>query len=296
MARKASFRFHLFRTLPGDRFESVLLPIKRGIQAMRVVRTVAWPASLVFCVSLLIAGCGGDDSAETSSSENSAADTAEPPATPGEPVARDPSTPAADAVAGSEAGFEQSEPDAQTTDASDEADAQADKEAFAPGSFFAAVGGGQEKLKLVLLESGGVEQFLKGQKIETIKSKAGDFEASKIKWTVVGQEVALRLPNRDAVFYRIEDPDTLVGPVARLAAGGEREVTAASSRQVFKRGLGSTVATSDDGEVPAEKPVRTTAAAQPPVNAKVGLEVGNLAPEIIGEDIDGKKFRNCGNT
>ena len=154
---------------------------------MRVVRTVAWPASLVFCVSLLIAGCGGDDSAETSSSENSAADTAEPPATPGEPVARDPATPAADAVAGSEAGFEQSEPDAQTTDASDEADAQADKEAFAPGA-------------------------------------------------------------------------------------------------------GSTVATSEDAGVPEEKVVKTTAA-QPPVNAKVGLEVGNLAPEIIGEDIDGKKFK-----
>jgi len=34
-----------------------------------------------------------------------------------------------------------------------------------------------------------------------------------------------------------------------------------------------------------------TAAAQPPVNAKVGLEVGNLAPEIIGADIDGKKFK-----
>ena len=43
--------------------------------------------------------------------------------------------------------------------------------------------------------------------------------------------------------------------------------------------------------VPEEKVVETTAAAQPPVNAKVGLEVGNLAPEIIGEDIDGKKFK-----
>ena len=43
--------------------------------------------------------------------------------------------------------------------------------------------------------------------------------------------------------------------------------------------------------VPAERPVGNTAAAQPPVNAKVGLEVGNLAPEIIGEDIDGKKFK-----
>jgi hypothetical protein len=67
-------------------------------------------------------------------------------------------------------------------------------------------------------------------------------------------------------------------------------VTAASSRQVFKRGLGSTVATSEDAGVPEEKVVKTTAA-QPPVNAKAGLEVGNLAPEIIGEDIDGKKFK-----
>jgi hypothetical protein len=162
---------------------------------MRVVRTVAWPTSLLFCVSLLVAGCGGDDSAETSSSKNSAADTPEVPATPGEPAASDPATPEADAVAGSEAGFEQSE------------------------------------------------------------------------------------------------PDTIVGPVARLEAGGEREVTAASSRQVLKRGLGSTVATSDDTGVPEGKTVKTTAAAQPPVNVKVGLEVGNQAPEISGEDIDGKKFK-----
>ena len=142
-----------------------------------------------------------------------------------------------------------------------------------------------------MLESGGVEQILDGQKIETIKSKAGDFEVSTIKWTVVGQELELRRPNRSAVFYRIEDGDTIVGPVARQAAGGEREVTAASSRQVFKRGAGSTVATSDDPGVPDEKVVKTTAASRPPVNAKVGLEVGNLAPEIIGEDIDGKKFK-----
>jgi cytochrome oxidase Cu insertion factor (SCO1/SenC/PrrC family) len=39
----------------------------------------------------------------------------------------------------------------------------------------------------------------------------------------------------------------------------------------------------------------TPAAAQVPasssVNAKVGFEIGNLAPEIQGEDLDGVKFK-----
>ena len=36
----------------------------------------------------------------------------------------------------------------------------------------------------------------------------------------------------------------------------------------------------------------TSAEAQEPIgNVKVGLEVGDMAPEIIGEDIDGKRFK-----
>ena len=36
----------------------------------------------------------------------------------------------------------------------------------------------------------------------------------------------------------------------------------------------------------------TSAEAQGPIgNVKVGLEVGDMAPEIIGEDIDGKRFK-----
>ena len=31
--------------------------------------------------------------------------------------------------------------------------------------------------------------------------------------------------------------------------------------------------------------------AAPPVDAKVGFEIGNLAPDIQGEDLDGVKFK-----
>lgn len=256
---------------------------------MRVVRTVAWPASLAFCVSLLIVGCGGDETAETST-ETSSADTPETPSASGTPADNDPPTPAVDPVAGSEAEVAQSDPDTQTTDDVGDLAAQAGKEAFAPGAFMGTAGGGQ-KIKLVLLESGGIEQFLNGQLMEKYETKSGDVaRTSQTKWTVIGAEVQLTIPNLGAVFYRIEDPDTLVGPVARTLIGEVREASPASARVVFQRS-GSTVATSADPDVPAKRPVENTAGAQPPVNAKVGLEVGNLAPEIIGEDIDGKKFK-----
>jgi hypothetical protein len=255
---------------------------------MRLVRTVGRRVNLLvllFCASLLVAGCGGDDSA-TTSSDNTTADTPDTPSAPGTPAASDPPPPAVDRPDGPEPEFAQSDPDTQVTEDVDDLAAQAGNEEFQPGSFFGTAGGGQ-KIKLVLLESGGIEQFLNGQKMETIQI----FETSKVKWTIIGEEVQLTLPNLDAVFYRIEDSNTIVGPVARISVGRPREVTAASTRQVFKRGSGSTVATSDEPRGPAERPVERTAAAQPPVNAKVGLEVGNLAPEIIGEDIDGKKFK-----
>ncbi len=259
---------------------------------MRLVRTVSRPVSLLFllfCASLLVAGCGGDDTA-TTSTETSSADTPETPSAPGTPADNDPPTPAVDPVADSEAELAPSELGTQTIDLSEDAAAQAGNEAFAPGAFLGTAGGGQ-KIKLVFLASGGLEQFFNGQKMETIHTKRGDFETSKVKWTIIGEEVQLTLPNLDAVFYRIEDSDTIVGPVARTLIGEVREASPASARVVFKRDSGSTVATSDEPRVPAERPVENTAATQPPVNAKVGLEVGNLAPEIIGEDIDGKKFK-----
>jgi len=260
---------------------------------MRLVRTVGRPANLLFllfCASLLVAGCGGDDTA-TTSSDNATADTPDTPSTPETPADNEPPTPAAEPVAGSETAFEQPELEAPTTDPADDLAAQAGNEEFEPGSFSGTAGGGQ-KIKLVLLESGGIEQFLNGQKLEKYETKSGDVaRISQAKWTVIGAEVQLTIPNLGAVFYRIEDPDTLVGPVARTITGEVREASPASIRRVLKRDSGSTVATSVDPAVPEERPVENTAAAQPPVNAKVGFEVGNLAPEIIGEDIDGKKFK-----
>jgi len=255
---------------------------------MSVTRPAALRARLLFlcsCAILLTAGCGGDDTATTSN--ESSVDTSEAPSISGEPVAGDLVNPEPEPVAVSEVELGQAEPDSQTVDSPDDFAAQADKEEFEPGFFLGTAGEGRTKVKLVLLESGGIEQFVNGKKMETIQV----FETSKVKWTIIGQHVQLTLPNLDAVFYRIEDPDTIVGPVARVSAGGLRETTAASTRVVFKRGSGSTVAISDDPGIPAERPVGNTAVAQPPVNAKVGLEVGNLAPEIIGEDIDGKKFK-----
>ena len=37
--------------------------------------------------------------------------------------------------------------------------------------------------------------------------------------------------------------------------------------------------------------LQTAALAQRPATAKVGFEIGNLAPEISGADIDGVKFK-----
>ena len=37
--------------------------------------------------------------------------------------------------------------------------------------------------------------------------------------------------------------------------------------------------------------LETRLRAAPPVDAKVGFEIGNLAPKIQGEDLDGVKFK-----
>ena len=42
---------------------------------------------------------------------------------------------------------------------------------------------------------------------------------------------------------------------------------------------------------PGRFSLQTAALAQRPATAKVGFEIGNLAPEISGADIDGVKFK-----
>jgi cytochrome oxidase Cu insertion factor (SCO1/SenC/PrrC family) len=45
------------------------------------------------------------------------------------------------------------------------------------------------------------------------------------------------------------------------------------------------------GPIAAKGPGGGGATAQPKANQTVGLEIGNVAPDIVGEDLDGKQFK-----
>ena len=153
---------------------------------------------------------------------------------------------------------------------------------------YTATSKGKLKLQIILLKDHHLEISLNGQKLEESNSKNGKVtDTSDIEWIVIGKELEFRHPDGTVAYYRIEDQNTFAGPVARKEGQlGEREITAASSRTTFTKGTGSVAANLDPGSPsPTSRP-----SARPPVNAKVGFEIGNLAPEIKGEDLDGVKF------
>jgi len=208
---------------------------------MFLVRPVARLGSLSFvflCASLLVAGCGEDDTA-TTSKKGSRADQLlgwmDAPSIPETLADNDPPLPAVEPVAGSEPELAQSEPETHATNEKGGLGAQAGKQGFEPGSFLGTVPGSQTRIKMVLTQGDGIEMHVNGRKMEMIQAPSGNIQISKVKWSIVGEHIQLTWPNLDRLFYLIESSTTFVGPVARLKAGGLREVTPASARVVFQR-------------------------------------------------------------
>ncbi len=106
---------------------------------------------------------------------------------------------------------------------------------LAPGTFLATARG--LKIQITLLNEGGIKLYMNGQETKKSQSGTSSSAVSSIKWIINGGELEFREPNGTVAFYRIQDKDTFVGPVAKkTAAERQRKVTGANEQQVFTRG------------------------------------------------------------
>ncbi|MFP6618455.1 MAG: SHD1 domain-containing protein [Pirellulaceae bacterium] len=93
------------------------------------------------------------------------------------------------------------------------------------------------KIQITLLNEGGINLYINGQEIEKNQSGTTSNAVSSMKWIINGGELEFREPNGTVAFYRIQDKDTFVGPIAKkTAAERQRKVTGANEQQVFTRG------------------------------------------------------------
>ena len=259
------------------------------------LRRLLWPCmSLLLVVSL---GCG-DKKEAAPASEGS-----DPAAAASANSAGDPATPGSGAtgsetVGGADLVGEESTDPVLADDAVVENDPGGG--VFEPGAFTvnrrtATANTAGASVTMVFLANGAVEKHGAGP----LDYVADD----RVTWRVAGKEIRVKHPQQgdlDGRFFfeevfRIEDGNTVVGPVARSDPGREREVVPASRQAAYRRrpapGSKEIVSAQSETNTNPRKVVDQTAAVAPAMNATIGFEVGNQAPEIMGEDIDGKKFK-----
>ena len=110
-----------------------------------------------------------------------------------------------------------SEPPSKLTDVSAPA-------LLAPGTFVTPA-----KIQITLLSEGGVKSSVSGTKNPLA-------DVSNIKWILDGGQLEFRDANGTVAFYRIQDKDTFVGPIAKKTGlTGRRTTISSASHVVFTR-------------------------------------------------------------
>ena len=143
-------------------------------------------------------------------------------------------------------------------------------------------------IKLILLEEGRVEYYQDGEKMEMISNPVdGRFFVREMRWLVKDDALEMRVLG-GLTYYEIKDDGNIVGPITKLK-DRRRYVVPVADRVTFKKtvkptGLaGSGLLSKKDDPVSSESEI--------PLDAEIGFDIGDIAPPIVGTDVNGVRFR-----